>query len=118
MLALVKKPHIEIRGDIPEQLLTFICDYFGREAVEIIPDDEELLNPDSSPWFAETTIHPGEALRIYREIHGMTQAVLGAKLGGIDRHEISKMETGKRNISVKTAKRLSKLFRVSVERFL
>ncbi len=51
---------------------------------------------------------PGENLRVYRELHGMFQAVLGAKL----------VENGHRPISKAVAKRLAELFDVSVEKFI
>jgi len=118
MLALVNKPHIEIRGEIPDEFLTLIYDYFGKEAVDIVEDDDETLTPESSRWFEETPVSPGTAMKIYRKMHGMTQMELGDKLGGIETPEISKMETGKRNISIKTARKLAKLFDVSAERFI
>jgi plasmid maintenance system antidote protein VapI len=39
-------------------------------------------------------------------------------LGGIPKQHISNMENGKRPISLKMAKKLSKLFNVSIERFI
>jgi transcriptional regulator with XRE-family HTH domain len=61
---------------------------------------------------------PGENMRVYRELHGMTQAELGAKLGAFTRQNVSNMENGHRPISKATAKRLSELFDVSVEKFI
>ena len=117
MLAVVKKPHIEIRGDIPAKFLECIRTHFGDGAVSVV-DEEELLTPETSEWFAETSVLPGDSMKIYREIHGLTQETLGKKLGGVARQEISKMETGKRAISKGTAKKLSRIFNVSVERFI
>ncbi len=56
--------------------------------------------------------------QIYREIHGMTQEGLGRMLGNIPRQHISNMERGTRSISVNTAKKLSKIFKVPLEKFV
>lgn len=64
------------------------------------------------------TVSPGENMRVYRELHGMTQAKLGAKLGTFTRQNVSNMETGHRPISKAAAKRLAELFDVSVEKFI
>lgn len=121
MLVAVKMPHIEIRGDIPEKFLSLVREYFGPETVtvEVDPDDE-LVTPETSEEFQRiaASITPGKTMRHYRELHGMTQARLGERLGGIARQEISKMETSARAISKKTAKKLSKIFDISVERFI
>lgn len=124
MLAVVKAPHIEIRGDaIPQKFITVVRKFFGADAVDVIveePGDDDIIMPETSKWFQETSasITPGAAMKVYREIHGLTQEALGKNLGGVARQEISKMERGKRAISKMTAKKLSKLFNVSVERFI
>ena len=48
----------------------------------------------------------------------MTQEELGKKLGGISRQNISHMERGIRPISKVNAKKLAKIFEVSVENFI
>ena len=82
--------------------------------------DEETVNIFETDWYREikTSTKPGENLRIYRENHGLTQAKLGEMLGGIPRQHISNMERGTRAISLKTARKLAKLFRISVEKFV
>ena len=57
-------------------------------------------------------------MKIYREIHGMTQEALGRTLGNIPRQHISNMERGIRAISVNNAKKLSKLFKVPLDKFI
>ena len=47
----------------------------------------------------------------------MTQAELGDKLG-VSKQVISDMESGRRAISRKTAKELSRIFNVSASRFI
>jgi transcriptional regulator with XRE-family HTH domain len=57
-------------------------------------------------------------MRIYRGLHGLTQEQLGKNLGNFTRQNISNMERGNRAISKAVAKKLAKLFDVSVEKFL
>ena len=118
MLARVKKPHIEMRGDLPDKFLDMTRKFFGESQVSVIDEDELLIAVEDSEWYQNMTVAPGEAMKIYRENHELTQEALGKKLGGIARGEISKMETGKRNISIKTARKLSTLFDVPVARFI
>lgn len=119
MQAVVKKPRIRIDGEIPEELLSFLRDHYAD--VEVIENEEdELEDVFESAWYksirAETT--PGDNLKIYREIHGLTQEQLGRKLGKIPRQGISNMENGHRPISKKIAKKLADIFAVSVEKFI
>jgi DNA-binding XRE family transcriptional regulator len=71
-------------------------------------------------WYRDikSATTPGDAVRIYRENLGLTQAELGRKLGKYSRQNISDIEHSKRNISIDTAKKLSNIFTVPVERFL
>jgi DNA-binding XRE family transcriptional regulator len=124
MLAVVKKRHteqtlFEIKGDIPQKVVRFLKEEFGQD-VEVLQDDEEMVSIFDSDWYrnisASTT--PGETLRIYRENAGLTQEELGQKLGKFSRQKISDMERGNRNISRETAKKLSRIFQLPVDRFL
>jgi len=122
MQAVVKTPHIEIniKGEIPEKLLSLLEEEYG-EGVQIAKDDgEETVNVFDTDWYKEIKpkIAPGDNLRIYRQNAGMTQAELGEKLGGIPRQHISNMERGIRPISIKTARELAKIFSVSPEKFI
>ena len=122
MLVAVRMPPIEIRGEtIPREFIEMVRDFFGD--VEVLPDeadDDEILTPETSTWFQDLAagIAPGETMRHYRRLHRMTQTDLGNALGGVARQEISKMETGTRPISKKTAKKLAGIFDVSVARFI
>ena len=122
MLAVVKTPHIDItiRGNIPEKLLSVLKKEYGRK-VRIVDDSENtMLRAVDTDWYKKTkaSIQPGENMKLYRELHKMTQVELGEKLGGLPRQHISNMERGMRAISLATAKKLSALFKVSVERFV
>lgn len=126
MQVAVKMPHIETPANaLPEgfleKLRALTHEYFGVAPADVVVeacDDDELISVEDSEWFQATIVAPGSAMRHYREIHDMTQEALGKKLGGIGRQDVSKMEKGRRPISGKTAKKLSKVFDVSVERFI
>ena len=124
MLAIVKKPHtnvilFEIKGNIPNQVLSYIQQEFGPD-VKIIEDDEELVNIFETDWYKKinTTITPGDAVKVYRENFGLSPMILGQKLGNLTEGFIIEMECGKHEISREMAEKLGQLFEVPVERFL
>jgi len=89
--------------------------------MKLIKDkDDDLVDVFETDWFrdVDSKMFPGKNMKIYREIHKMTQEELGKKLGGISRQNISHMERGKRAISKQNAKELSKIFDVPVDRFI
>lgn len=107
------------RYPVKRPLVRFLRDQYGE--IEVIEDtDDELIEVGSSDWYRsiKDTITPGDNLRIYREIHGLTQEQLAENLGNLTRQNISNMENGHRSISLKTAKKLAALFNVSVEKFV
>ena len=61
---------------------------------------------------------PGESVWVSRQLHEMTQAALGAKLGSFSRQNVSNMEHGHRPVSKAVAKRLAELFNGSVEKVI
>jgi len=116
----VKKPHIEIKGAISEEFLRVVKDFFGEDDIEIYRDEDDVLEEVRyTEWYheMEREITPAKALRNLRESNGWTQDTLGQKIG-TNAQEISKLETGMRPISRKRAKKFSRLFGVSVERFI
>ncbi len=122
MQAVVKTPHIEItiKGDIPQKIITLLREEYGKKVRLVKDEDDEYVNIIETDWYkkmkAEKT--PADNMKIYRRIHKMTQEKLGEMLGGIPKQHISNMENGIRPISKNTAKRLAKIFSVSVERFI
>ena len=98
MQVVAKTPHIRLDGEV----------------------FDELLENTESDWYRslKPTMSPGENVRVYRELHGMTQAALRAKLGSFSRQNVSSMENGHRPISKAAAKRMARLFDVSVEKFI
>ena len=80
----------------------------------------ETANIFETDWYRDikSKMTPGDNLRIYRENRGLTQAELGEMLGDVPRQHISNMERGVRSISLKTARKLAVLFKVSPEKFI
>ncbi len=119
MQVVVRTPHTRLEGEVTDDLVDYLRRRFGE--IEVIEnDDDELVEVTESDWYRsiESTMSPGENLRVYRELRGMTQAELGAKLGAFTRQNVSDMENGHRPISKAVAKRLADLFDVSVEKFI
>ena len=122
MQAHVKTPHIkiDIKGEIHPRVLSVLKEVYGKRVKLIKENDEELVDVFETEWFKkiDSKMTPGKNMRIYREIHKMTQDELGNKLGGISKQNISHMERGIRPISKKTAKSLAMLFKVPADRFI
>ena len=119
MQVVVKKPRIRIEGEVTRELVDYLRRQFGE--IEVIENaDEELVEVRQSNWYRQIrpTIQPGENVRIYREMHNLTQRELGDKLGNLTRQNVSNIENGQRPISKAIAKRLADVFDVSVEKFL
>jgi len=115
----VKKPHIRLEGEIGGSLVKYLRDQYGE--IEVIEDeDNELVEVITSDWYRSIrkTVTPGENVRMYRQMHGMTQDQLAEQLGNLTRQNISNMENGHRSISKNMAKKLATLFDVSVEKFV
>ncbi len=121
MQAHVKTPHIkiDIEGKIDNKVLKVLKEVYGNK-VKVIDEDNELINVFETDWYKniKAGMTPGKYMKIYRENHKLTQEELGIKLGGITKQNISHMERGVRPISKKTAIMLSKMFSVSVDRFI
>jgi antitoxin component HigA of HigAB toxin-antitoxin module len=121
MLAVVKKPRtktpiFEIKGEIPDKVMDFLKKEFTVE----IDDDEEYVNLMETDWYKEREAGrtPGQAVRVYRDNFGYSQAKLGKLLSGMSRQNVSDMENNRRGISKDIAKRLSKIFKVPVDLFI
>jgi DNA-binding XRE family transcriptional regulator len=122
MQAHVKTPHIkiDIEGEIPPKVLSVLREVYGKKMKLVKDSDDELVDVFQTDWFKEidSKMFPGKNMKIYREIHKMTQEELGIKLGGISKQNISHMERGIRAISKQNAKQLSKIFNVPIDRFI
>ena len=118
MLAVVKKPHIEVSGDtIPEKLIKFLTDNYKK--VEIINDEEDLVDITETSWYLDHSkaYSPGAALKRYRKRANMSQKELGDKLG-VAKQNISAMERGTRGISKANAHKLAEIFQTSPAGFI
>ena len=122
MQAVVKTPRIEvsIRGELSPKLIAVLEEEFGKELLLTEESDEETVDIFATDWYREiqSKTTPGDTLKIYRENHGLTQAQLGEMLGGIPRQHVSNMERGIRPVSMKTARKLAKIFKVSPGKFV
>ena len=118
MLAVVKKPHIEISGEwIPEELLSFLKDHYQK--IEIIEDGETTQDITHTEWYQKMQGRstPGSTLKRYRKRAEMSQTELAEKLRMV-KQNISGMEKGTRGISKATAHKLAEIFQVSPGRFI
>ncbi len=124
MLAVVKKPHtnkmlFEIKGEIPSQVLVYLQQQFGAN-LNLVEDEEETVNIFDTAWYKQVSsaLTPGDAMKIYRENHGLTKLELADKLGNMKSEEIADIESNKREINLELAEKLSELFNVPIERFI
>ena len=120
MIATIKRPRIEMRGDIPEKFLEITRKFFGADDVAVIEEtDDELIEAKDSDWYKRQVAKrsPAQNLKNFRKIRGLTQAGLAKKVGALP-HHISEMESGKRGISKDFALRFSKVLEISVEHFI
>ena len=122
MLAVVKTPrtNIRIKGQISERLMEVLVSEYGKDVELTRQPEDELVDVFQTDWYKNTKkkMTPGIYMKIFRENRKMTQTELGKLLGGLPRQHVSNMENGLRPISKKIALKLSKLFEVSVERFI
>ena len=89
-------------------------------SVQLEKESGETVDIFATDWYREikSKTTPGDTLKIYRENHGLTQARLGEMLGRIPRQHISNMERGLRPVSMKTACKLAKIFKVAPGKFV
>ena len=115
MLALVKKPHIElsIHGENVDELIEWISKKYEvrilSSATESVPIEETNF------WKEMQSNRVGNLLAGARLKAGLTQAQLAKNLG-VRQNMISDFERGKRRLSPTMAKRLAKALHVDVNR--
>ncbi len=113
MLALVKKPHIEIslHGEQVSELVDWIRKKFQVEVL-VEESEEEFVPIESTDYWKEMEKNRvGNLLAGARLKAGMTQTQLADKLG-IRQNMVSDYEHGRRTYSDAMAKRLSKALKV------
>ncbi len=112
MLALVKKPHIElsIHGERAEELISWI-----RKKYDLVVLADEPVSIESTKFWREMEkSRIGNLLAGARLKAGMTQAQLAEKLG-IRQNMVSDYEHGRRKYSDAMAKHLSEALHVREE---
>ena len=116
MLALVKKPRIEIslQGEHVDELIKWIGKKFE---VNILSSDDSDSIPveDTDFWKEMQSNRIGNLLAGARLKAKLSQAQLAAKLG-IRQNMISDYERGKRRLSSSMAKRIAEILQIKIER--
>ena len=117
MLALVKKPHIElsIHGEHVEELLAWIKKKYDVDVLAEEPEDEFISIESTQYWREMEKNRVGNLLAGARLKAGLTQADLADRLG-IRQNMVSDYEHGRRTYSDAMAARLSKVLKVKEER--
>jgi len=121
MQVLVKTPkaQIEMKGDIPNDIIKAINKAF-KKSVKIYNDEgEELIIATESQWFKEINekMTPGKVIQIYRDNFSLSQAELGKKIGKSIQY-ISDLENERRNVTVNVAKKIAEIFDISIVRLI
>ena len=116
MLALVKKPHIEIsiQGAHAGELLAWIQKKYDLAVLAEEPDDAFVSIESTDYWKKMEQNRIGNLLAGARLKAGLTQAGLASKIG-IRQNMISDYEHGRRTCSDAMAKRLSTVLKVKEE---
>ena len=116
MLALVKKPHIEIslHGEHVSELVDWIRKRFEITVLAEEPEDEFVSIESTEYWKEMERNRVGNILAGARLKAGLTQAQLADKLG-IRQNMVSDYERGRRAYSDDMAKRISQTLKVKEE---
>jgi ribosome-binding protein aMBF1 (putative translation factor) len=116
MLAVVKKPHIElsIHGENTEELIAWISQKFEVNVLSVSNSDNIPIE-DTDFYKEMQSNRIGNLLEGARLKAGITQAELAEKLN-VRQNMISDYERGKRRISKSMAERLAKALDIKVER--
>ena len=116
MLALVKKPRIEIslQGEQVDELIEWISKKF--EVSILTSDDSESVAIEETDFWKEMQSNRiGNLLSGARLKASLSQAQLAEKLG-VRQNMISDYERGKRRLSPSMAKRIAKILHIKVDR--
>lgn len=114
MLALVKKPHIEIslHGERVDELLAWISKKYDVSVLTDDPADEFVPIESTEYWQEMEKNRIGNLLAGARLKAGLTQVQLAKKLG-IRQNMVSDYENGRRTCSDAMARRLSITLKVN-----
>ena len=116
MLALVKKPRIELslQGENVDELIEWISKKF-EVSILTSDDSESIAVEDTDFWKEMQSNRIGNLLAGARLKANLSQAQLAEKLG-IRQNMISDYERGKRRLSPEMAKRIAKILHIKVDR--
>ena len=116
MLALVKKPRIELslHGDDVDELIGWISKKF-EVSILSSENSESIAIEETDFWKEMQSNRIGNLLAGARFKANLTQAQLATKLG-IRQNMISDYERGKRRLSQSMAKRIAKILHIKVGR--
>jgi ribosome-binding protein aMBF1 (putative translation factor) len=116
MLALVKKPHIEIslHGEHVAEIVDWIKKRFEVTVLAEEPEDEFVSIESTEYWKEMEKNRVGNLLAGARLKAGLTQAQLADRLG-IRQNMVSDYERGRRTYSDAMAKRISRTLQVKEE---
>ena len=116
MLAVVKKPHIElsIQGENTEELIEWISKKY--EVKVLTPGKSDSIPIEATDFWKEMQSNRiGNLLAGARLKSGLTQAQLARKLN-ISQNMVSDYERGKRRLSQSMAKRMANVLNIKIER--
>ncbi|MDH5716789.1 MAG: helix-turn-helix transcriptional regulator [Spirochaetia bacterium] len=111
------KIKIDMKGDIPLKIIEAVKSVF--QTAKVFNDaGEEIIIASESKWLQKLIkeTKPQKIVSLYRENRKLSQSELGKKIGQTGKY-ISDIENGRRNISIKTAKKLAEVFDISWMRF-
>ena len=114
MLAVVKKPHIElsINGKNIDKLVKYISKKFELEILD--ENTNELLDIDSSNWGKKmNTNRTGNLIAGARHKQRFTQKELAKKIG-ISQNMVSDYEHGKRKLTAEMSAKFEKILKVPI----
>ena len=118
MLAVVKKPHIEmsLNGESPAELLAWIRRKF--EVVVLSPRKGDSLPIDDTDFWRDMNRNrAGNLLAGARVKAEMTQAEVAEK-AGIRQNMVSEYESGKRPLTRNMAKRFAEVLKIDLVRLI
>ncbi len=108
--------NLRFRQDTPGRILIEARQRYASYLVE----DDALVDWHTTDLHKKiaASLTPGDWLCHLREANGLTQEVLGQKLGNVSGSRISDWEANRRAVSKAMAKKLSSIFSVSPDRFI
>jgi predicted transcriptional regulator len=116
MLAVVKKPHIElsINGENVNELIKWISKKFDIEIVNTADNENELISINDSQFYKDFAKNKrGNLLAGYRLKANLTQKQLADKIG-ITQNMVSDYEKGKREFSKDMINRFKQVLDIPV----